>query len=252
MQWGGLADQFDMYEKKYGITFELLKYFKQINYPLCFSTKATWWLKDKRYLELFKNQNNWNCKFSIINLDELRSKKMEKGVPSPLERIEAIKIYSRLNKGGATLRLRPFIIGFSNTNNEHLKLIELAAKAGASAVSTEFFCLEARADKRLKKKYDEMSDIIGFDIMKFYNKYSISSGYKRLNYNIKEKYILEMQKLTHKLGMRFYVSDAHHKEKCDNGSCCGLPENWNYSRGQITHALMIAKKNGKVFFKRAK
>lgn len=46
--------------------------------------------------------------------------------------------------------------------------------------------------------------------------------------------------------MRYYVSDAHFKELCNNGSCCGLPESWNYSRGQWCEALQIAKKKGFV------
>ena len=41
-QWGGLSDQFDEFERKYGVTLELLKFFKQINYPICFSTKSAW------------------------------------------------------------------------------------------------------------------------------------------------------------------------------------------------------------------
>ena len=78
---------------------------------------------------------------------------------------------------------------------------------------------------------------------------SIQVGrYRRLNYELKRPYFEKMQALCKKLGIRFYVSDAHHKEKCHNGSCCGLPGNWNYSRGQFTHALMIAKKKGKVRF----
>lgn len=47
-------------------------------------------------------------------------------------------------------------------------------------------------------------------------------------------------------GMRFYVSDAHWKDQCANGSCCGLGEGWNYSRGQLTEALIRAKKAGTV------
>lgn len=58
----------------------------------------------------------------------------------------------------------------------------------------------------------------------------------------------KMKALTDELGMRFYVSDAHFKELCCNGSCCGLPSTWNYSRGQWCEALQIAKKraNGLV------
>jgi len=42
------------------------------------------------------------------------------------------------------------------------------------------------------------------------------------------------------------VSDAHFKERCANGSCCGLRPSWNYSRGQFTEALLIAKERGRV------
>lgn len=248
MQWGGLADPFDEHEKKYGVSLELLRLFKQLNYPLCFSTKGVWWLDDKRYTDLFTGQDNWNCKFSIIALDENRCAKMERGCPSPQERLNAISKYVKLNNGGATLRLRPFIIGLSDKDNEYITLIEQAAQAGATAISTEFFCLEARADDRLKKRYAAMSDILGFDIWLYYKRNSAGAGYRRLNYNLKKPYMEKMQVLCKKLGLRFYVSDAHHKEKCHNGSCCGLPPGWNYSKGQFTEALLIAKCDGTVKF----
>ena len=42
MQWGGLSDQFDGFERTRGVTLELLKFFKSIDYPLCFSTEANY------------------------------------------------------------------------------------------------------------------------------------------------------------------------------------------------------------------
>lgn len=56
----------------------------------------------------------------------------------------------------------------------------------------------------------------------------------------------EMRDAAIKNGMRFYVSDAHFKELCCNGCCCGLSPEWNYSRGQFTQALMIAKEKNFV------
>ncbi len=247
-QWGGLSDQFDGFEKKYGITFDLLKFFKEQNYPICFSTKSTWWLDDDRYTSLFRGQKNWNCKFSIITNDDDAASKIEVGVPSSTERIEAIRKFSELGAGGATLRLRPFIIGVTSRN--YLELIERAYDAGATAVTTEFLCIENRAAHipEIKKHYDVLSEECGFDILKFYNKYSYGSGYLRLNRKIKEPYIKKMQELCRKLGMRFYVSDAHFKEACDGSCCCGLPESWNYSRGNFSYALQLCKKNGSVRF----
>jgi len=67
------------------------------------------------------------------------------------------------------------------------------------------------------------SELAGFDLWEFYKKYSINkSGYMRLNRNLKRPYIDNMQKLCKELGMRFYVSDAHFKERCDGANCCGL------------------------------
>jgi DNA repair photolyase len=250
MQWGGLADQFDGYERQKGITLELLKFFKEINYPLSFSTKQTWFTKDERYMSLIRGQKNWHFKFSIINLDPELSAKIEKGIDSPQERLAAMKRIAEAGVCGTTLRLRPFIIGMSDKNDDYLELIKKAKEAGADSVSTEFFCLETRMDSRLRERFLEMSKALGFNLIDFYKKYTPkAAGYLRLNYNTKKPYIEKMKALCDNLGMRFYVSDAHHKEKCHNGSCCGLAPECNYSRGQFTNALMIAREKGKVYWK---
>jgi DNA repair photolyase len=243
MQWGGLSDQFDGYERVNGKTLELLRFFKEINYPLCFSTKSAWWTKDSRYMELFKGQKNWNVKFSIITLDERKARVIEDGVPSPRERLDAIERIANIDAGGATLRLRPFIIGVSSPT--YLELIRRAADKGATALSTEFFCIEQRS-KALRARMPMFNAMCGFDLWAFYKRYSQHGGYMRLNRKVKEPFVLNMKAECDKVGMRFYVSDAHFKELCCNGSCCGLPSSWNYSRGQFCEALMIAKRKGIV------
>ena len=243
MQWGGLSDQFDSFERKHGVTLELLKFFKEINYPLCFSTKSTWFTEDERYMELIRGQKNWNFKFSIITLDEQKAHIIEKGVPSPVERLKAIERIAKADAGRVTLRLRPFIIGVSTPT--YLNLIREAANLGASAMSTEFFCVEQRSPT-LKSFMPTFNELCGFDVMEFYRKYSVSSGYLRLNRKVKEPFLRNMKNLCEEVGIRFYVSDAHFKEMCCNGSCCGLPPDWNYSRGQWCEALQIAKINGVV------
>ena len=71
LQWGGMSDPFDEHERKHGVTLELLRFFREIEYPICFSTKAAWWTKDERYAEVFRGAKHFNCKFSIITLDEI-------------------------------------------------------------------------------------------------------------------------------------------------------------------------------------
>lgn len=243
MQWGGLSDEFDGYEKIFGKTLELLKFFKEINYPLCFSTKSVWWTKDPRYMDLVRGQKNWNFKFSIITLDPRKARIIEDGVPSPMERLDAIERIANADAGGATLRLRPFIIGVSSPS--YIELIQRAAAKGASALSTEFFCMDTRS-KSLRARMPMFNELCGFDLWEFYKRYSQHGGYMRLNRKVKEPFVMKMHDECKRLGMRFYVSDAHFKELCCNGSCCGLPPDWNYSRGQFCEALVIARKNGVV------
>ncbi|MBQ8066495.1 MAG: hypothetical protein IJ200_12685 [Prevotella sp.] len=238
MQWGGLSDQFDGFERKFGVTLDLLRFFKEIDYPLCFSTKATWFTEDERYMELIRGQKNWNFKFSIITLEEDKARIIEKGVPSPQKRLDAIERIANAGAGGATLRLRPFIIGI--TTPTYLDLIREAGKRGATAMSTEFMCVEQRSNT-LRERMPIFNQLCGFDFMAFYKKYSVSSGYLRLNRKIKEPFMRNMKQVCDEIGMRFYVSDAHFKELCCNGSCCGLPADWNYSKGQFCEALQIAK-----------
>lgn len=243
MQWGGMSDEFDGFEKKYGVTLELLKFFKDIDYPLCFSTKGAWFTQDKRYMDLIRGQKNWNFKFSIITLEDEKARIIERGVESPQARLDAIARIADADAGGATLRLRPFIIGVSTPS--YLDLIREAGKRGATALTTEFLCVDQRSPT-LREFLPALNKMVGFDLMKFYQKYSVTNGYLRLNRNVKRPFIENMHSLCDELGMRFYVSDAHFKEHCCNGSCCGLPQTWNYSRGQWCEALMIAKRNGRV------
>ena len=247
IQYGGLSDQFDGFERKYGKTYELLTYLKEIDYPICFSTKSAWVFNDPKYQELFKGADNWNMKFSIITLDEEDAKRIEPGVATPRQRLDAMKKYNELSKGGTTLRLRPFIPGVSDKT--YLDLIREAKKAGATAVTTEFFCLEMRSINQAKEHYQVISDVAGFDIVEFYRKFSTGTGYLRLNRKVKEKYIRKMKELCDELGMRFYVSDSHFKECSNNCCCCALNKNWDYSRGNFAGALQIAKKKGKVYWK---
>ena len=65
----------------------------------------------------------------------------------------------------------------------------------------------------------------------------------RLNYNVKKTIMLGMKELSHRLGMRFYVSDAHGKGLSDYCCCCGCPPEFRVSKGHFAEALQIAKNN---------
>lgn len=244
MQWGGLADQFDEYERRYGLTLELLKFFHRIDYPLSFSTKAVWWTEDARYMDLFrKHKENWHTKVSILTMDETKARMIERGCPSPQDRLKAIKNLTQ-NGNRVTLRLRPYLIGASE---DFASLIASAHDSGADSVTVEYFCLESRADQKLRQRYAEMSKALGYDVHTFYMENSKQQGYKRLSRAIKFPVLTAMRDIAHSYGMKFLCSDAHGRDLSDCVNCCGVPMEWKNS--QVCHfggAVEMAKQHGEI------
>jgi len=246
VQWGGMADPFCPLEHRYGVGLELIEFFRELRYPISFSTKGTWWTEDARYVEQFKGADHFHVKMSIITTDKAKAAKIERGVPGPALRLKAIERMARWGIGGITLRLRPFILGVSTPS--YLELIRQAADAGAEAVSTEFLCVELRTPGA-KARYRRIGKLAGYPLIEQYQLHSPGqSGYLRGSRGMKAPFMRSMQAECERLGLRFYVSDAHFKEMCVGASCCGLRESWNYSRGQFTQALLIAKERGRVMW----
>ena len=245
MQWGGLADPLDNYEKQHGVTLLLLRFFDSIDYPLSISTKGTWWTQDDRYMSLMaKHTHNWHVKVSIVCEDAPKARVIEGGVPAPDERLEAIR---RLSKVGipVTLRLRPYIIGASE---DWPYLISSAHEAGANSVTTEFLCLEARADQRMRARYEAISRVVGYDVYRFYMDHSPQHCYKRLAAELKRPVFARMASHAHKLGMRFHVSDAAGRDFNDYPNCCGVPPEWHSQTSHFGGAIYAAKHDGHVAF----
>jgi len=245
MQWGALADQFDNFEKKYHISLKLMRYFDSIDYPLSFSTKAVWWTEDDDYMKLFeRHKHNWHVKVSIISLSE-KSKNIERGVPSPQERLKALQ---RLNQIGVptTLRLRPYIIGLSE---DYKELIYEAKQVGVGGVTSEFMCLDARADEKTKERYKKMSEVLGFDVYNVYRERTKGVGYLRFDPVYKREIFRDMRDYCHSLGLQFNSSDAAGRDFNDTCNCCGVPEDWNSQISHFGGAILIAKEKGEVHFR---
>lgn len=247
IQWGGLSDMFDYTERERGVTLKLLRFFRELNYPISLSTKATWFLSDPRYLEVLSGYTNLHVKVSIITADDYMARKIEPGVPSATERIESLARWRALGVGGVTLRFRPFILGCGDLTAS--QLVEASARAGADSVTSEFLCIEGRASPILKQRYAVISAAVGYDVLEFYLKHSQGTGLLRLNYELKRKYFEALRDHVHSLGMRFYVSDAHHKNLSDGYNCCGAPhigELASGNTGNFMGALLLAKQKGYV------
>lgn len=248
LQWGGLSDGFDWYERKFRVSLELLKFFREIDYPISISTKGVWWVDDPEYIEVVRDAKNMHFKYSIITSNEAHASKLEPGTPKASERFKAMEKLNKLGVGATTLRFRPFVIGTSDLCIEDM--MTRAEEAGCYSVTTEFLTWETRSSGTSKERLEMMSKVLGYDVWDFYMKNSArSSGLLRLNYDLKRPYIKKMKESAERHNLKFFVSDAHHKEDSYHAGCCGLPESGplsNVNHGQYAHAIKLAKQNGFV------
>lgn len=248
LQWGGLSDGFDWYERKFRKSLELLKFFREIDYPVSISTKGTWFLDDPEYRAVLSGATNTHWKYSIITLDKAQTRILEAGVPTSMERFEALRRLNELGVGATTLRYRPFVIGASDAHIE--EMTRLAKEAGCYSLTSEFLCLESRTTANHLQRYKIISDAVGFDVWDFYRKNSYSgSGLLRLNYDLKRPYVERLKAASAQYDIPLFISDAHHKEDSTAAGCCGLPATGPlsvYNKGQFAEAILIAKRNGRV------
>lgn len=251
LQWGGLSDGFDFYERKFRKSLELLRFFNSIDYPLSISTKGVWWVYDDDYRKELEGRKNIHVKYSIITDNEKHVKELEPGVPTAQARFEAMRELNKLGIGATTLRFRPFVIGTSDLCID--SMFEKAKEVGCYSVTTEFLGWESRSSNTSRERLDRMSKTLGYDVWKFYLENSAhASGLLRLNYDLKRPYMKKMKAKAEELDLKFFVSDAHHKEDSYHAGCCGLPETGplsNVNRGQYAYAIKIAKQKGFVQWK---
>jgi len=266
LHWGGLGDPFCGFESKFEVGLKIIKQAAASNYPILFSTKGN--LLDKKFkkhMSVFKKsakQGNFAFQFSMITAKKDLASKIERGVASPKARIKCIE---KLNKMGyyTILRFRPFVLGVSDVDNNYMELVKMARDAGIKAISTEFYALNF-LDRNNAVWENKLGKIIkkngGIDDMFEYFKIlspSKRGSYKRLNRDVKERYIRKMYEFCVKNKIIFSCSDPDFKELGMTGSCCGLPDEevskkfgikinpllFNWSRHQLSnHIIQMRKK----------
>lgn len=247
IQRGGMSDPFCPIEEQEWLGYEIITELQKARIPVRFSSKSDLILRDEKYLNLFKETPElFYYMASIITLDDKMAQILEAWAPSPMRRIETLK---KLSDIGVTtcLRLRPYIIGI--TDRTIKPLLKACAEAWVKHISTEFFCMEARASESVKANFERISKLCGFDIFEFYRKNTDTKWYRRLKRSVVQPYIDELITEAKKYWMQVFISCPKNKHQWAWPSCCGLPESnplFKFHKGQFTYALMLAKEKWRV------
>jgi hypothetical protein len=181
---------------------------------------------------------------------------IDKRAPVTSERIESMR---RLSSRGVStsLRFRPILPGISDSTPKYPKayktLIDMAADAGARAISYEVGFTPGRRTDDIERRWREIERIAGLPLLQIYDKFG-KQACTRPSYAWTENIMHAIKEEAVKRGMTVGVSDPVWKQLSDVGCCCGIepddPVFGNWEPENATNALINAKQTGdKIYFK---
>ena len=233
IQFGTVSDPFCNNERKYGITYELLEFFDEIDYPLTFCSKGNMYVKTK-YMNLIKQHtHNWHFRIGVSCSNDLIARKVERGVPSPTERFNNIKKLSR-NGIKVTHIIRPLIPGYSDVK----QLVTKAKLSGAYSVKIRDLLIKPILPDFYKKRMLKLSEITGIDLYDLYTKKSQAERDKIL-----QPYYDEFTETAKKFHL-YYACNKARQIYTPSHCCCAIPPSMHKYLyfGNFTHAVEEAQK----------
>ena len=126
---GGVGDAYQPVEKKYGLSRKILEIIKHYKHPVHILTKSSLIVRDIDIIKEINNQNRAIVSFSFSSMDDAIGEIMEPGLPSPVERLEAI---STLKKEGITcgIYFMPIIPLVTDTTEQIEKVYSKSREVG--------------------------------------------------------------------------------------------------------------------------
>ena len=251
IHWGGISDPFSDYERVSDekVSLKCLKLFNQHQYPVIISTKSKWLKEAPEYLKEISENKNLIFQVSLISFNE-KMQLLEPGT-TVSDRLALLKEVSKTNY--TVVRVQPYIPNLDTPEAEE-EMIKTLSEHGAKAITMEFLKLSSFQNQNGKKMIDEMSSILGYDLIKYYK----FKGQKTsTDYEIKSRYKLPVirryKELAHKYGMKFYCADNIFRDEGDGSICCGVPDGHpgfeSYFSTQISEGVFKAKRTGELHFK---
>ena len=249
VQLGGINDPCDSIERQQGWLKEFIRLAIKYQQPVRVSTKGTV-LSDPDYLELLAEAPHlfW-VTFSTNTPDDKLAMKVDAMAPPPSARIATMKALHEVGCKVA-LRMRPIYPGLSDATPSYPQayrtLIEMAADAGAVAVSAEVGFVPMRFTAQQRAKWEKMERTIGVPLKDIYKQLGKSATCLRPSYAWTEQIMHAIRDVTHEHGMVLGVSDPAWKQLTDSGCCCGMlpddPVFGNWEPENATNRLLEASR----------
>lgn len=244
IHFGSVSDPFQPIERKYQISFELLKILRQFSYPTVISTKSDL-LINKRYLKLI-SEIPVIVQYSLSTLNAKLAAKIEPNSTSPANRLRALYILSKKNIK-TIVRLQPLLI----RNKEDIaQAIKKISDVGVNHVILEHLRIPTNSPLKDRKK---LWEALEFNYLDFYKGIGIRKS--RISYELctemKLENLMEIRELCHDHGMSFSSGDNDLHHLSDLYCCCGVMDKGNFSNlynGHLGYVAFEGIRSGKLDF----
>lgn len=252
VQLGAVTDPLDNIERQQGWFLEFAKLAIKYRQPVRISTKGKLFLLDE-YLDALKPAPElfWVA-FSLITPDDNILERVDRRAPNATTRLKCMENLSKIGVK-TSLRLRPMFPGITDSTPKYPKayktLIELAASAGAKAISYECGFAPGRPTAALRKRWDELEYIANLPLNLIYKRFGKNQACMRPSYKWTEEIMHAVHDEAKKNGLTIGVSDPNWKQLTEAGCCCGIlpddPVFGNWQRESATNQLLLARTTGK-------
>ncbi len=211
LHWGGMSDPFQPAERRYGASLDLLKVFRETQYPFIVSTKGELITEDP-YISLLADCN------AVVQVSMCCPSydKMEPGAPSFERRLEMCRQLSKACKR-VIARVQPYI---TDVRREFIEQIPKIAEAGVHGITLE--------GMKFKRKKPGLVKVRG------------DWCYPE---RVLEQHYRQIKKRAHESGLAFYCAENRLRALGDSTSCCGCGDMEGF-RGNKFNLVSIAAGGG--------
>jgi len=248
VQVGAISDPCDHIERQQGWLLGLIDLAIKYRQPVRIGTKGTV-LREPDYLRaLSRAPELFWVAFSILSPDDELMAKIDKRAPLPSERLATMAALRDIGVR-TSLRMRPMFPGATDWTPRYPKayktLIELAAAAGAYAISYEVGFLPGAMTVDLRERWVRLEGLLGVPLGRIYRGFGRVQACTRPAAAWVEGIMHAVAEEARRCGLVVAVSDPVWKQLGETGCCCGmLPEDpvWgNWQRESATNRLLEAR-----------
>lgn len=213
---GGMSDPFSPQERREGVSLAVLRILAKHGYPTVVSTKGTLFAHPE-YLDVLVS-GNFFIQVSFSALDDSFAERIERGTPSPSQRLDALAI-AAASGVRVSMRHQPVLPG---RERDIRTGVVAAANAGCSHYGLEFLkvAVEKSSQRRLGTEVDL---VLGEAGVRREGREWLLPLERRL------PWVLEARRTAHAVGLSFGAADNDLLPLSDGDACCSgadlcLPE----------------------------